>query len=159
MPVAKSDALSLLTNTRLQNILVSRASAVTACQYQYKDYVLPGDILFDFGRSAPGNINPEGHTEIARIAQELKSQGTTRVVVTGHTDSIGSPQGNLSLGLKRAETVRTMLLDEGIGNIPVNVMTAGSREPVASGCDGLPRQQKINCLAPDRRVVIRSYTD
>lgn len=157
MPIAKSDALSLITGTRLQNILLSRASAVVACQYQSRDYVLPSDILFNFARSSRNNINQEGRNEISRIARDLQSQGVSRVVVTGHTDPIGSPESNLKLGLKRAETVRSMLAEEGLDNI--SVMTAGSREPVATGCEGLPRAQKISCLAPDRRVVIRGYTE
>lgn len=158
MPVDKSMALPLMENARLQNTLLSRASAVITCQYEYKDYVVPNDILFEFGRSSRNNLNSEAHQEISSIAQELREQNSTRVIITGHTDPIGSAESNLKLGLKRAETVRSMLIDEGI-NVPVSVMTAGSREPVATGCNGLPHQQKISCLAPDRRVVIRGYTN
>lgn len=154
--VSKQEATPLLMQTRLQDILLSRASAVVPCQNEYKDYVLSSDVLFDFGKSDESNIKAGGRDAISNIAKEL-SQNSSKVVVVGHTDPIGSAQSNLTLGLKRADTVRSLLVSDGVNVESASATTAGSKEPVASGCEGLSRSQKIMCYAPDRRVVIRSY--
>lgn len=153
----KREATPLLMKTHLQDVLVSRASSVTDCQYQYKDYVLAGDVLFEFGKSGIKNIKADGREAVTKIAKNL-DQDSAKVVVIGHTDPIGSKNGNMALGLKRAETIRSLLLNDGIRANSVTVSTAGSNEPVASGCEKLSRNNKIACYAPDRRVVIRSYT-
>ncbi|TDN47451.1 OmpA family protein [Scandinavium goeteborgense] len=154
--LGKQEATPMLLKTRLQNILLSRASAVVPCQYEYKDYVLSSDVLFDFGKSGEYNIKAGGRDAIANIAKDLL-QNSSKVVVVGHTDPIGSAQSNLTLGLKRADTVRSLLVRDGVNAASMSATTAGSKESVASGCEGLSRSQKIMCYAPDRRVVIRSY--
>jgi len=152
----KGEANALLKQTRLQDILVSRASAVTACHYTSKDYNLSSDVMFDFGKSSLNNIKAVGREDVAKVAREIASE-SAKIVVIGHTDPIGSANSNRALGLKRAETVRALLIENGIKADNISVSTAGSNEPVATGCSGLPRNQKIACYAPDRRVVVRSY--
>lgn len=156
--VQKREATSLLMKTRLQDLLLSRASAVINCEHPYKDYVVANDVLFGFAKSDVNTINVSDREAIAEIAKEL-NQRNSKVVVIGHTDPIGSAKSNLALGLKRAENVRALLLSAGVNASRVEVSTVGSREPVASNCEGLSRGKKIACYAPDRRVVIRSYTN
>ncbi|QCT18892.1 hypothetical protein FEM41_04115 [Jejubacter calystegiae] len=153
----KREATPLLMKTRLQDVLVSRASEVTRCQYLYTDYVLSGDVLFDFGKYAEQNIKTGGRSEISDVAGNLINKSHAKVMVIGHTDPIGSEQSNLDLGFRRASTVKALLMSAGLAGHDISVMTTGSQEPVASGCEGLERRQKIMCYAPDRRVVIRSY--
>ncbi|ARU90157.1 OmpA family protein [Pseudomonas sp. M30-35] len=151
------EATPLLMKTRLQDLLFSRASAVTECQYQYKDYVLASDVMFEFGKSGINSISGDGREALAEIAKDLNQGASSKVVVIGHTDPIGSTKSNLALGLKRAETVRSLLLNAGVNENSVDVSTVGSSEPVASNCENLSRSNKISCYAPDRRVVVRSY--
>lgn len=154
--LGKAAATEMLKQTRLQNILQPRASAVVACRYTYKDYTLASDVMFAFGQSSQASITSTGRQEVNHIAQEVAKQNG-KVVVIGHTDPIGSASSNQRLGLKRAQTVRDLLVDEGVNAANISVASVGSREPVATGCEGLAKQQKIACYAPDRRVVIRSY--
>ncbi|WP_415838583.1 OmpA family protein [Rahnella bruchi] len=154
--VTENEATPSLMKTHLQDILVSRASAVMVCQHQYKDYVLSSDVLFDFGKSGVSNIKAGGREAIGKIAKEVSNK-SAKIMVIGHTDPIGSAQSNLTLGLKRADTVRSLLVGDGVSAASVTSTTAGSKESVASGCEGLSRTQKIMCYSPDRRVVIRSY--
>lgn len=155
--LSKAEATASLKQTRLQDILLSRASAVTACDYTYKEYNLASDIMFDFGKSSERNITADGREDVAKIAQDIKQQ-SAKVVVIGHTDIIGSARANQALGLKRAETVRNLLVENGIPADSISTSTAGSSEPVATGCsDARTKQDKIACYAPDRRVVVRSY--
>ena len=75
------------------------------------------------------------------------------VVVTGHTDRLGSQQYNQKLSEKRADTVATYLKQKGVS---ANMETLGFGKTLAvKACeDKLPRKQLIECLAPNRRVEI-----
>lgn len=147
-----------VAQTKLQNILLSRASAVEPCHYLYKEYDLSSDVLFDFGQYSQRSIKQGGREDVAKIAQQL-NQGSSKIVVIGHTDPIGSAQKNLTLGLNRAETVRQLLIENGVHAENISAMTAGSKQPIATDCKGLAKSAKIACYAPDRRVVIRSYQE
>ena len=75
------------------------------------------------------------------------------MVVTGHTDRLGSQQYNQKLSEKRADTVATYLKQKGVS---ANMETLGFGKTLAvKACeDKLPRKQLIECLAPNRRVEI-----
>ncbi|MFK3662122.1 OmpA family protein [Scandinavium sp. NPDC088450] len=154
----ENQASEKLAQTKLQNILLSRASAVVPCHYLYKEYDLSSDVLFNFGQYNERSIKQGGRDDVAKIAHEL-NQNVAKIVVIGHTDPIGSAQKNLTLGLNRAETVRQLLIEDGVHAENISAMTAGSKQPVATGCEGLAKSAKIACYAPDRRVVIRSYQE
>lgn len=77
------------------------------------------------------------------------------VLVTGHTDRIGSHLYNQKLSEKRAEAVANYLKSRGI-TAPINTLGAGKTRPVSSCSSKLPRAELIKCMAPDRRVVIEA---
>lgn len=79
------------------------------------------------------------------------------IVVTGHTDRLGSAQYNQKLSEKRAAAVTEYLFSKGVAASLFETMGAGKTAPaqgVAKCADNLPRQKLIECLAPHRRVVI-----
>ncbi|TNV11860.1 hypothetical protein FH968_22210 [Buttiauxella sp. B2] len=151
--VKKSQATPVLLNTKHQDVLLSRASAVTPCKYLYTDHVLSGDVLFDFGKYSERDLKPEGREAIHKLAQT--EMPDAKITVIGHTDPIGKESRNLVLGLKRAQTVRNILIENGIKTENVTISSSGSKEPLATGCESQSRTLKIQCYAPDRRVVIR----
>lgn len=78
------------------------------------------------------------------------------ILITGHTDRIGSQQGNQKLSEKRANIVKKYLDSKGVKADTIDTMGAGKTQPVPGvKCDDkLPRKKLIECLAPNRRVVI-----
>jgi outer membrane protein OmpA-like peptidoglycan-associated protein len=84
------------------------------------------------------------------VAMRVKDLGrTVYLEIEGHTDSIGTPGYNESLGLRRAEAVRRYLNES--GGIPLHLMSVisyGETKPVA---DNAARDGR----AQNRRVVIR----
>lgn len=68
-------------------------------------------IRFAFGSA---DLNPAGVREAKTIANFLISNRVQSLTVIGHTDEVGSDAFNLSLSLRRAETVRHFLLSEGV---------------------------------------------
>jgi OOP family OmpA-OmpF porin len=94
-----------------------------------------------------------------RIDTEVLDQLTScskieSIVVIGHTDYLGTPQYNRRLSEKRAEAVSAYLTSRGVA-APITIQAAGETEPVKSCSKKLKRSKLIQCLAPNRRVVVQ----
>jgi len=113
------------------------------------------DSLFDFGKAT---VRPAGKQTLDKFAADLKGANFDVITATGHTDRIGSRAANMALSKRRAEAVRTYLVES--GGIPANKITAqgkGPSEPVTkpAECKGsTANKQLIACLQPDRRVEV-----
>jgi len=92
----------------------------------------------------------EAKARLDELAKKIKSYNkAVYVEVEGHTDNIGSPEYNLSLGERRAEAVKRYLNQS--GGIPlhaINVISYGESQPVAD--NGTPEGRSKN-----RRVVVK----
>jgi OOP family OmpA-OmpF porin len=70
-------------------------------------------------------------TQLTALSSSLRV--TTRVTLTGHSDSAGQGLYNLALSLGRAESVRTMLKQRGVDPDLLAVRSAGTLEPLERG--------------------------
>jgi len=116
---------------------------------------LSADSLFMFDSSA---VQPAGRAELDTLASSLRGVDFDTIVVTGHTDRIGSPDYNLGLSNRRAVAVKDYLVNSA-DIAPSKVTTRGvnGAEPVTTAAQcgpQLTRAQLIACLAPDRRVEV-----
>ena len=75
------------------------------------------------------------------------------IIVTGHTDRLGSQQYNQKLSDRRAEIVAAYLKDKGV-SAPIDTLGVGKTQSIKPCSDKLARKELISCLAPNRRVVI-----
>jgi peptidoglycan-associated lipoprotein len=80
-------------------------------------------------------IKPEFQSLIESHARFLKSNGSRRVVVEGHTDERGGREYNLALGQRRAEAVRRALGLLGINDNQVEAVSFGKEKPAVQGSD------------------------
>jgi len=87
----------------------------------------------------------ESRIEFAKILAELRERGAPDVVVTGHTDRVGSTQFNDRLSLQRAERVRGELAKLGIPETRIQAAGRGEREPLVLTDDGIsePRNRRV----------------
>jgi OOP family OmpA-OmpF porin len=113
--------------------------------------VLQNEETFDFNKST---LKPSAR---ARLDSEVvaKAAGCAKVdllLITGHTDRIGSQQYNQKLSEKRGQVVADYLKTKGL--TATEVLGAGKTLPIKSCDDKLPAKQLQTCLAPNRRVVI-----
>jgi OOP family OmpA-OmpF porin len=76
------------------------------------------------------------------------------VNVSGHTDRLGSAQYNQKLSERRAEAVKRYLVARGFDASKVETYGFGKTTPVKSCPDQKSRKALIECLAPNRRVVV-----
>lgn len=113
---------------------------------------ISGSSLFAFGSAA---LSVEGESHVSGLAKELKSAQLDgkRVVITGHTDRIGNPVKNQQLSLARAETVKNMLIQQGIPASIIETRGMGDAMPRVN-CPGKTSPAVIECLAPNRRMNV-----
>lgn len=164
LPIARDKAEEELATSRMQVHAVSRAASVEACRHydylvdesRFKRYELSSDVLFAFGKSGQQDISKAGHQAIVRLIADLHRDDAQikHVQVVGHTDPIGDEAKNQHLGQQRADTLRELLIGQGIPESIVSAASAGNREPVVYSCYG-NRAQQVACYAPNRRVVVK----
>ncbi|MBD2785309.1 porin OmpA [Xenorhabdus sp. DI] len=120
-----------------------------------KSFTLRSDVLFNFNKST---LKAEGKQELDNLYNQLAKIDPTqgKVVVLGYTDRIGSQNYNLPLSQKRAQSVVDYLVAKGIPADSIQAEGRGKVDPVTgSTCDSIKvRAKLIDCLAPDRRVII-----
>jgi len=117
--------------------------------------ILDSDVLFDFGQA---ELKPEGKRQIEQYVPLIKARGKTWIEVVGHTDRIGSKSTNDRLSMERAESVRQILIANGLNPDRIRARGLGSRSPKVE-CPDQSRDALIECLAPNRRVVIDVRND
>jgi outer membrane protein OmpA-like peptidoglycan-associated protein len=112
---------------------------------------LSGDILFDFDK---WDIRKEAEPTLKNVAEVINRYGGSEVTVEGFTDSKGSDSYNLKLSEKRADSVKTWLIESGgVGEARIIAKGLGEADPVApntnpDGSDNPEGRQK------NRRVEI-----
>jgi len=113
--------------------------------------------LFDFDKA---DLKPEGKAAIDReVISRLKEVNKLELVlVTGHTDRIGSQAYNQKLSERRANAVRDYLVSKGVARDKIETLGMGKTQPVPGVVCNQPypkeRKALIECLAPNRRVEV-----
>jgi OOP family OmpA-OmpF porin len=103
-----------------------------------------GDILFDVDRA---ELKPGAMQNLYRLVTFLKEYPDRGVLVEGHTDSTGSDAYNLSLSQRRADSVKSFLVTNGVAPERVVARGYGKGYPIASNDTAAGRQR-------NRRVEI-----
>ncbi len=96
-----------------------------------------GDVLFETGKA---DLMPGAMNMIVRLAQFMKQYPEKKLQIEGHTDSTGSASFNLRLSEDRANSVRNVLLAEGVSNHRIEAIGYGMSKPVATNATVEGRQ-------------------
>jgi outer membrane protein OmpA-like peptidoglycan-associated protein len=100
--------------------------------------------LFTSGSYA---LRPEAKQDLDMVANVLQMYPQTSIIVSGHTDSIGSVESNQMLSEKRAMSVAQYLVLRGVAQYRVTSIGYGESQPIESNANELGRQL-------NRRVVL-----
>ncbi len=84
--------------------------------------IIHADVYFETGRKG---LTDEGKALLTSQATLLKEHAEYGVLIQGYTDQQGSAGYNMKLGLKRAETVKTELLNAGIAEHRMKTVSLG----------------------------------
>ncbi len=94
------------------------------------------------------DLSPEAEQRLTEFADKLKGENkNVYLEIQGHTDNVGQPDYNDSLGEKRAEAVRKFLSKQGIALNRMSTISYGEDAPVAGNDTREGRAQ-------NRRVVV-----
>jgi outer membrane protein OmpA-like peptidoglycan-associated protein len=96
------------------------------------------DVLFDTGSAT---LKPGAREKLARVAGILSSHPDLHIEIEGHTDSVGTDDYNQRLSERRAESVRSYLLEQKIAPTAVGAEGFGESRPVATNDTAAGRQQ------------------
>jgi len=97
-----------------------------------------GDVLFDTGKAT---LKSGAYPTIERLASALKEVPARKVMIEGHTDSVGSDEFNMQLSQSRAQSVQAALLERGVQGQQIATIGKGESTPIASNDDAGGRQQ------------------
>lgn len=109
-------------------------------------------VEFDFDKDKVKSLY---HDDIEKVANLLKAYPKTDVELEGHTDSIGTDEYNMDLGMRRAESVKSYLVEE-LGIDASRISTRSYGESMPADTNDTPEGRQHN-----RRVVatIEAVTD
>ena len=109
--------------------------------------------LFEFNKAV---LTQDARVKLDNeVIAKLKDLKDVRyIIVNGHADRLGSPQYNQRLSEKRAEAVRAYLVSKGVDASKVETLGFGKTLPVKACPDQKERKGLIECLTPNRRVVV-----
>lgn len=77
-------------------------------------------------------VDAAGTVKVNNFAAFLKGSPAYKASIVGHTDSTASDKYNQKLSEKRAQTVKTMLIDQGVAADRLTASGKGEKMPVAS---------------------------
>lgn len=99
--------------------------------------------------SGSAQLTERAKKQILEIAGALQSENliNEKIIITGHTDCIGSANANLTLSRKRALAVKQALVNLGIETFRLGAQGRGESEPLADNRDAAGR-------ARNRRVTL-----
>jgi OOP family OmpA-OmpF porin len=120
---------------------------------------LASKALFDFDKAV---LRPDGKAAIdSEIISKLAMiQRLDLVLVTGHTDRIGTQAYNQKLSERRADAVRDYLVSKGVPRDKIETLGMGKTQPLPGVvCNQKNFKELIACLAPNRRVEVEVKGD
>jgi outer membrane protein OmpA-like peptidoglycan-associated protein len=97
-----------------------------------------GDVLFDFNEAS---LDPGAARQLSPLATFLKEHPERRVIIEGHTDSVGGDRYNQELSEHRAQAVRDVLVRNGVSPDRITTRGLGETLPIVSNDTVAGRQQ------------------
>lgn len=121
-----------------------------------KPITISAKALFDFNKSV---LKPEGQGVLDRevLAKLGGMSKITSIIIEGHADRLGNAIYNQKLSERRAEAVKAYLVGKGVDANLIETFGYGKTQPdpMVKCDDKLKRKDMIECLAPNRRVVVQ----
>ena len=92
-------------------------------------------------------LTPESRALLPQVLNAVKGHPVPEVQVIGHTDTVGTPASNITLGMRRAEMIRKQLIDIGLDPSLIEIVSHGEADLLVPTADDMPEPR-------NRRVEI-----
>jgi outer membrane protein OmpA-like peptidoglycan-associated protein len=137
--------LRIVEKKAMQQYVVADAAAL-GNDIRSTGHVAVYGITFDTNKSV---VKPESKPALDEIARLLKQDPALKLKVVGHTDMVGSLEGNMALSQARAEAVVQLLVSQhGIAPARLKGYGVGPLAPVASNDtdDGRAKNRRVELV-------------
>jgi outer membrane protein OmpA-like peptidoglycan-associated protein len=106
---------------------------------------LPSGLLFKTGKSI---LNAGARPRLDEVASALKRIPDRKLLIEGHTDSVGKEATNLALSERRAQAVKDYLVWRGVPAERITTVGAGPSRPIAdnSNTEGRAMNRRVEIV-------------
>ena len=151
-PIAQAPRIAVAPRVAV----IPRPASVKAQTETTRRLTLSGSATFKTGSSS---LTRAGKAKLATLARTLTGSGTrvTRLLIEGHTDSVGAAAFNQVLSLKRANAVADYLSSQGLIRSSMETAGRGESSPVASNKTkkGRAQNRRVEITATGTRQTNR----
>ena len=146
--VAGDDSKPVAVANKTDNNVKPANNAKPVDRSQVQKYLdqINATVRFDFSSTEP-KFDNKTDIAIRALCAAMKADKRVKVLITGHTDNVGSAKGNMSYGKKRAEGLKRVMVNQGAPASSIATASRGDKEPVVDNDTEEHRQQ-------NRRAVI-----
>jgi outer membrane protein OmpA-like peptidoglycan-associated protein len=95
-------------------------------------------MYFDEARDT---LDAEAMAKIPVLLKAIQDRRSTDIRVTGHTDRVGLTADNYQLGLRRATTVKDVLVAQGVAESSLEVTSHGEMDQLKKTGPGVPERE------------------
>jgi len=112
-----------------------------------RNMFLSEDVYFEFDKSTLDSMSQD---ILSRKADWMRDNSDVVVSIEGHCDERGTNEYNLALGERRAESVKSFLVDLGIEAYRISTVSYGEERPVDTGQneEAWAKNRRAHCLIP-----------
>ena len=97
-----------------------------------REFFASDTVYFGLDRSA---VESGERSKVENVASYLKGNGTHKLRIEGHCDERGTEEYNRSLGERRAQTIRELLVELGVSPDRIQTLSFGEDQPAVPGSD------------------------
>lgn len=128
-------------------VVKSTQDIVTTTETRIAGVKMP-DIHFEFNKF---DVLPEYQQDLKKLADFVKSNPNTNVVMAGFTDNVGTEAYNLPLSKRRVESVAKYLEQQGVGMDQMTLLWYGKTNPIAdnSTAEGRAKNRRVEVAVGD----------
>jgi len=104
-----------------------------------------GDLLFATDRA---DLQPGATATLDSMIASISKEPNRRIVVEGHTDSVGDAAHNRELSQRRADAVRQYLIAHGVAPDRISAFGKGEADPIASNdtAEGRKHNRRVDVV-------------
>lgn len=113
-----------------------------------------GDVLFAFDKA---ELSAQAGPRLDKLAQFLTQFPDRKLLIEGYTDSVGNDTYNLTLSERRAQAVRSALVQRGVDGARITARGYGKAHPVADNgaADGRAMNRRVEIVIADAQGNLR----
>jgi outer membrane protein OmpA-like peptidoglycan-associated protein len=106
--------------------------------------VKPANFVFYF-TSGSADLTTASLRLIPKVMEAIRERNSTDIIVSGHTDTVGTDEYNKKLSLRRAKAVEKILISKGIYEEAIEVTYHGKGNPLIPTGPGVnePRNRRV----------------